>query len=37
MTRTDTGTTFMLMEDGLYVTRRPAEEWIHQLMEIPPN
>jgi hypothetical protein len=37
MTRTDTGTTFMLTEDGLYVTRRPAVEWIHQLIEIPPN
>jgi hypothetical protein len=36
MTRTDTGT-FMLTEDGLYVTRRPAVEWIHQLMDIPPN
>jgi hypothetical protein len=37
MTRTDTGTTFMLTEGGLYVIRRPAVEWIHQLMEIPPN
>jgi hypothetical protein len=37
MTRTDTGTTFMLTEDGLYVMRRPAAEWIHQLMEISPN
>jgi hypothetical protein len=26
MTRTDTGTTFMPMEDGLYVIRRPAVE-----------
>jgi hypothetical protein len=37
MTRTDTGTTFMLTEDGLYVIRRPAVKWIHKLMEIPPN
>jgi hypothetical protein len=37
MTRTDTGTTFMLTEDGSYVIRRPAVEWIHQLTEIPPN
>jgi hypothetical protein len=37
MTRPDTGTAFMLTEDGLYVTRRPAVEWIHQLIEIPPN
>jgi hypothetical protein len=37
MTRSDTGTTFMLTENGLYVIRRPAVEWIHQLMEIPPN
>jgi hypothetical protein len=37
MTRTDTGTTFMPTEDGLYVTRRPAVEWVHQLIEIPPN
>ena len=36
-TRTDTGTTFMLAENGLYLTRHPAEEWIHQLMELPAN
>jgi hypothetical protein len=37
MTRSDTGTTFMLTENGLYQIRRPAVGWIHQLMEIPPN
>jgi hypothetical protein len=37
MTRTDTGATFMLTENGLYQIRRPAIGWIHQLMEIPPN
>jgi hypothetical protein len=36
-TRSDTGTTFMLTESGLYMIRRPAVEWTHQLMEIPPN
>jgi hypothetical protein len=35
--KTDTGTTFMLKEDGLYVIRRPALESIHQLMTISPN
>jgi hypothetical protein len=37
MTRTDTGTSFVLTEGGLYVIRRPAVEWIHELIEIPPN
>ena len=37
MTRTDTGSTFMLTENGSYLIRHPAAEWIHQLMEIPPN
>jgi hypothetical protein len=37
ITKADTGTTFMLTEDGLYVIRRPAVESIHQLMTIPPN
>jgi hypothetical protein len=37
LTRADTGTTFMLTENGLYVIRRPAVEWIHQMMVIPPN
>jgi hypothetical protein len=37
MTRSDTGTAFMLTENGLYVVRRPAVEWIHQLMVIPSN
>jgi hypothetical protein len=37
MTRSDAGTTFMLGEDGLYMIRRPAVEWIHQLMVIPPK
>jgi hypothetical protein len=29
MARTDTGTAYLI--------RHPAEEWIHQLTEIPPN
>jgi len=37
MTRTDTGSTSMLTENGSYLIRHPAAEWIHQLMEIPPN
>jgi hypothetical protein len=37
VTKADTGTTFMLAEDGLYVIRRPAVEWTHQMMMIPPN
>jgi hypothetical protein len=37
MTRSDTGSTFMLTDNGSYVIRRPAVEWIHQLMVIPPN
>jgi len=37
MTGTDTATTSMTTEDGLYVIRPPAVQWIHQLMEIPPN
>jgi len=37
ITKADTGTTFMLTENGLYVIRRPAVESIHQLMMIPPN
>jgi hypothetical protein len=37
VTKTDTGTTFMLTENGLYVIRRPAVEWNHQLMVIAPN
>jgi hypothetical protein len=37
LTKTDTGTTFMLTENGLYVIRRPAVEWNHQMMVIPPN
>jgi hypothetical protein len=37
MTRTDTGTTFMLTDDGSYLIRHPTVEWIHQLMETPPN
>jgi hypothetical protein len=35
--KTDTGTTFMLTDNGLYVIRRPAVEWTHQMMVIPPN
>ena len=37
ITKTDTGTTFVLAENGLYVIRRPAVEMVHQLMVIPPN
>jgi hypothetical protein len=37
MTKADTGTTFMLTTNGLYVIRRPAVESIHQMMMIPPN
>jgi hypothetical protein len=37
ITKTDTGTTFVLAENGLYVIRRPAVEMLHQLMAIPPN
>jgi hypothetical protein len=37
VTKADTGTTFMLRENGLYVIRRPAQESIHQLMAISPN
>jgi hypothetical protein len=37
VTKADTGTTFMLTENGLYVIRRPAVEWNHQMMVIPPN
>jgi len=35
--KADTGTSFVLKEDGLYVIRRPALESIHQLMTISPN
>jgi hypothetical protein len=37
MTRSDTGSTFMRGEDGSYVIRRPAVEWIYQVMVIPPQ
>jgi hypothetical protein len=37
MTGTDAGTTLMLTDNGLYLIRRPAVDWIHQLMEIPRN
>ena len=37
VTKTDTGTTFMLTDNGLYVIRRPAVEWNHQMMVISPN
>jgi hypothetical protein len=35
--KADTGTTFVLRENGLYVIRRPDLESIHQLMTISPN
>jgi hypothetical protein len=37
ITKADTGTTFVLAENGLIVIRRPDVEWLHQLMAIPPN
>jgi hypothetical protein len=37
MTKGDTVTTFMLTDSGLYMIRRPGEEFIHQMMLIPPN
>jgi len=37
VTKTDTGTTFMLTENGLYVIRRPAVEWNHEMRVISPN
>jgi hypothetical protein len=37
VTKPDTGTTFMLTENGLFVIRRPAVEWNHQMMVITPN
>jgi hypothetical protein len=37
VTKADTGTTFVLTENGLIVIRRPDVEWLHQLMAIPPN
>ena len=37
VTKADTGTTFMLTENGLYVIRRPAVEWNHQMMATPSN
>ena len=37
VTRADTGTTFVLTDKGLYVIRRPAVEWIHQMTVTPPN
>jgi hypothetical protein len=37
LTRVNTGTTFLLADDGLYVIRRPAVEYIHQVMMISPN
>jgi hypothetical protein len=37
VTKADTGTTFMLTQNGLYVIRRPAVESIHQMTMITPN
>jgi hypothetical protein len=37
LTRADTGTTFVLTDNGLYVIRRPTVEWIHQMTVTPPN
>jgi hypothetical protein len=36
-TKADTGTTFLLGENGLSVIRRPVLESIHQLIMIAPN
>ena len=35
--KSDTGTTFLLAQDGLYLVRRPSVEMTHQMMIIPPN
>jgi hypothetical protein len=37
LTKGDTGTTFVLTDEGLYGIRRPVTESIHQMMMIPPN
>jgi hypothetical protein len=37
ITKADTGTTFVLAENGLIVVRRPDVEWLHQVMAISPN
>jgi hypothetical protein len=37
ITNPETGTTFVIANDGLYVIRRPAVEVVHQLMVISPN
>jgi hypothetical protein len=37
LTKTDTGTTFLLTEKGLYVIRRPAVETVRQILAITPN
>jgi hypothetical protein len=37
ITNTDTGTTYVLAQDGLYLIRRPAVEMLHRMMMIPPN
>jgi hypothetical protein len=37
VTKADTGTTFILTENGLYVIRRPAIESIHRVMMSLPN
>jgi hypothetical protein len=37
LTKADTGTTFLLTENGLYVVRRPAIEIVHQVLAISSN
>ena len=37
LTKVDTGTTFLLTGQGLYVIRRPAVETVHQVLAISPN
>jgi hypothetical protein len=37
LTKADTGTTFLLTENGLYVIRRPAIETVHQVLAISSN
>ncbi len=37
ITKADTGTTFVLADNGLYVIRQPATEAVHQLMAVAPN
>jgi len=37
ISKADTGTTFLLAQDGLYLIRRPGVETLHEMAMIPPN